>query len=163
MALFQQNFVCSAAVTHPIFSSLHSYLKCPHTIPYTFPLSFLSLCKPYLPLAGVHFRISRQFYALEAHWRLQSCYFVVTVTTLLKNWVQLAVLGYCSSTCLSTLPLLDIAPLANGVWTTVNDPDALQLPGKMVGHSSFCVTLPGHDMIFIHGLWEGLWSLRWET
>lgn len=57
--------------------------------------------------------------------------------------------SYCYGSCLSTLPLLDIPPLANGVWTTVNDPDGLQLPGKTDAHSSFGVTLPGHDMIFM--------------
>lgn len=59
---------------------------------------------------------------------------------------------YCSSSSLSALPLLDIALLANGVWMTMNDPDALQLPVKTDAHFSFFATLFGHNMMFIHGL-----------
>lgn len=136
-----------------------SWINWPLSLYFAFLYPILSLCQPYHyihPRARENLWISILFGAFPSHWGLHNCFSVVSVTTVLKNRVQLAGMLLFRPLLIDFAPL-DMALPANGVCATMNDPDALQLPGNTDAHFSCCGTPRGHDMIFIHGLWEGLW------
>lgn len=110
---------CLQIVTHPSFSILTwnalSFLYFPS-------LPVLNLWT--LLLSGVHYRIFRQF--LAAYW--EAALELLFCSNHNDNWEELA--GMLLFWPLSTLLLLDTAPLCNGIWMILNDPNALKFLGK---------------------------------